>query len=177
MIRKSELFEIDKLSHSSLVNSTPRHMFPQERDWTCAIACIRTLISGLATTVPSEDKIIQDFNIQPGALYSKDIKDLKILWAYDAIYGCDKPNITFDDIIEYMDSGRFVMIECLYNYAHWLVLLGYYPSDDCNIEHSRLLVYDPYYDCVRLEHTDEVMTMWIDGNFTVTNVQKDFIAI
>ena len=77
-----------------------------------------------------------------------------------------------------MNNGYAIMIESMINYAHWLVLLGYYIiGDSRDIESHKVLVYDPYYDKVRLIIADEFLSMWIDGDHEKTGVVKDFIAI
>lgn len=86
-------------------------------------------------------------------------------------------NVSFDMVLDLMKQGYYIMLECMYNYAHWLVLLGYYPLDNSTLEKSSLLVYDPYYNNVRLLNADEFIAMWIDGNYGNTMVEKDFIAI
>ena len=60
-----------------------------------------------------------------------------------------------------MEDGYYVMVESMYNYAHWMVLLGYYPLEQANVEKSRLLVYDPWFDQVRLLIADEFLPMWV----------------
>ena len=114
--------------------------------------------------------------MKPGPYYSKDIKSMGMVAKYDVLYGCDNKNINMDNILEYITNGYFIMLECLYNYAHWIVLLGFYPLAD-NIEKSKLLIYDPYYNEVRLLNADEFINMWIDGNYLENKIEKDFIAI
>ena len=177
MKRKSEYFQKYGLRHDRVVSMQPRQLFPQETDWTCAVACARTLLSGVTKKVPEEKEIVVACNMQPGPHFSKEIKDSGVLAQYDVVYGCDMKDKDFDMILDYMEDGYYMMLECMYNYAHWMVLLGYYPVEDSDIERSRLLLYDPYYDQVRLVHVDEFISMWIDGNFANSGIEKDFIAI
>ena len=66
-------------------------------------------------------------------------------------------------MLNYLKSGYFVMIEGMLNYAHWLVLLSYYPdSSSLNVGDARVLVFDPYYNKVRLVILDEFINMWVD---------------
>lgn len=177
MERKHDFFEMDKLSHEDVVVSAPKKFFPQETDWTCSIACIRTLLSGFLREVPGEIFFIESYHLIPGPHYSKDIKRLNILEKYDVKFGCDSVDNSFDKILDYMEEGYGVMVECMYNYAHWFVLLGYYPLEEGDIEKSKLLVYDPYYDEMRLLRVEEFINMWVDGNYENTRIEKDFIAI
>ena len=177
MKRQHEFFEPNKINHSKVLSISPSRLYPQETDWTCSVACLRTILSGIDKTVPSEEDLVRRYNMQPGPYYSKDIKTLGILNNYDAVYGCDNKDVSFDDILSYVEIGYSVMLECLINYAHWLVLLGYYPLDNTNIEKSQLMLYDPYYDQIRLVNADEFINMWIDGDFANTKVEKDFVAV
>ena len=68
----------------------------------------------------------------------------------------------------------YIMAECMYNYAHWVVVLGYFAvRDPEDTEEHRILLYDPYYDQVRLVIADEFLTMWCDPDGHV----KEFVAI
>jgi hypothetical protein len=175
-MRKQVLFKTPSLKCNHVVSSSLKQLYPQETDWTCSIACIRTILSANDVKI-SENEYIQTYRMSPQPYYSKDIKNLHILDEYKTVYGCDNPCIPFDDILNYMQNGYCVMVECLYNYAHWLVLLGYYPCSNGNIEQGRLLAYDPYYNEVRLLNVDEFLAMWIDGDYEHTRVKQDFIAI
>lgn len=177
MIRREEYFGKCELKHHQIVSMQPRELFPQETDWTCAVACIRTMLSGVTEHVPTEQEFVQMCGMKPGPHYSKEIKEGGLLEQYDVVYGCDADRKDFDMILDYMEEGYYMMLECMYNYAHWMVLLGYYPLEGSDIERSKLLMYDPYYDQVRLMHVDEFISMWIDGDFANSGVERDFIAI
>lgn len=177
MQRKDQLFKRTTLLHNGVVSNAPKKLFPQETDWTCSIACIRTILSGIIENVPSEEYYVNTYKMIPGPHYSGNIKELGILDEYDVIYGCDETEKTFDKVLDYLENGYFIMLESMYNYSHWLVLLGYYPLGDDDLEKSRLLMYDPYYDETRLFSVDEFISMWIDGNYAQTKVERDFIAL
>lgn len=166
-----------ELKNRHVVSNGPKKLFLQETDWTCSIACIRTLLSGFLADVEEEKDFVEKYSLKPGPHYSRDIKRIGILDDYDTVYGCDAENVSFDMVLDLMKQGYYIMLECMYNYAHWLVLLGYYPLDNSTLEKSSLLVYDPYYNNVRLLNADEFIAMWIDGNYGNTMVEKDFIAI
>lgn len=89
VMRKFELFSKLKLNTQTYTSNVPRVLYKQERDWTCSIACIRTLLSSVSDNVLSEDEFISIFKLTPSPYYSKDIKSLCILSDIDAIYGCD----------------------------------------------------------------------------------------
>ncbi len=178
MKRKEELFSSRKIKNKESVSNTPVKLLPQERDWTCAIGCIRTILSALDDKVLEEDEFIERYSMKPGPHYSKDIKEKKILQGYDVRYGCDTSNICIDDVIALMKEGYYVMLESMVNYAHWMVLLGYYTCYDFqDVEKHKMLFYDPYYNEIKLMNADEFLSMWIDGNYAETKVEKDFIAI
>lgn len=175
--RKFEVWVKQKLEHNKVISLAPPILYPQERDWTCFIGSLRTILSGLTSTVPTENELIDKLNLIPNPYFSKDIKKWDLLSTYDVIYGCDNKDITFDDILDYYVNEYFIMLECMINYSHWMVLLGYYPLNNNEIEMSKLLLYDPYYDEVRLMNTDEFISMWADGNHNDNKIEKDFIAI
>lgn len=177
MERVREWFSGGVLEHRSVVTNNPRKLYPQERDWTCSIACIRSLLSGFLEQVPEEESLVEACRLQPGPHYSGDIKRYHLLDNYNTVYGCDHRDITFDALLDYMEQGYFVMVESMINYAHWMVLLGCYPAEDGDPECSDLLLYDPYYNKVRLVLVDEFLAMWRDGDYENTRVDKDFIAV
>lgn len=177
MVRKAELFPKFELSHKNVITWKAHQMFLQERDWTCAISCIRTLLSGMQSDVPSEDSYIKEYKLGPSPYYSKDIKRLELLAGRDVIYGCDVDKINFDKILSYLEGGYGIMLESLHNYAHWMVLLGYYPLTNEADDKSQLLMYDPYMNQVRLLNTEEFVNMWIDADHNKNGIVNDFIAI
>lgn len=180
--RKWEYFKPYTINKRESLSQVPPFLYPQERDWTCSIACIRTLLSGVMKNVPEEETLVEKYRLNPGPHYSKDIKEKGILQDIlkpeKIIFGCDQKNAQFSDILNYMEEGYYIMLESMVNYSHWMVLLGYYVTvDEANPEKCRLLFYDPYYNEVKLLNYDEFIGMWIDGNYKVSNVEKDFIAI
>lgn len=172
-MRKEELFKKREMLIKNSISLTPPQLFKQERDWTCSIGCIRTLLSAITNTVPSEDEIIKKYKIEPNNLYSKDIKDLNILYKYDVKYGCDK-DLEFDKIIELMQKGYYIMLESMVHYSHWMVLIGYFTNSE-DIENYQLLFFDPYYNEIRLIRADEFIDMWADGEDS--DIQRDYIAL
>ena len=76
MQRKHQLFTPNIIKYNQNISNVPKIFYPQERDQTCSIACIRTILSGLIDDIPSENDIINKNNMQPGPYYSKDIKKL-----------------------------------------------------------------------------------------------------
>ena len=177
MRRKFEYFKTENFKERNCTGNIPKKLFKQERDWTCSIACIRTILSTFEKEVPSEEYYIQNYNLTPGPYFSKDIKRLKMLDKYNVIYGCDNP-IDLENLLDYIDDGYYVMVESMINVSHWLVLIGYFQlKDKTNLEDHKILLFDPYYDNVRLVNADEFYGMWIDGHYEKTNVTRDFIAL
>ncbi len=176
-MRKKEYFNYQDLSHQAVICRAPLTMFPQERDWTCSVACIRTILSGIDGSVLPEDHFVETYKLTPGPLFSRDLKALGLLDGYDVIYGCDRASTSFDQLLSYMEDGYYVMMESMLNFSHWFVLMGYFPASDRDIEKGRVLVYDPYYNCPRLLILDEFIQMWLDGNHHVNSVRQDFVAV
>lgn len=179
MRRNNEYFgENRNLYPDHCISNVPPKLFRQERDWSCSIACIRSLLSGTDVSW-TENYLIEKFNMSPGPYYSKDYKAINIFpQTLDVILGCDNPDITVKRLFQYMEDGYYIMAETMYNYAHWYVILGYYLSnDENNPEHHTIVAYDPYYDEIRLVNADEFETMWLDGDHANNHILKDFIAI
>lgn len=176
MERKYAFPQNPPLAHRQVAAQNPRTLCPQQTDWTCALACIRTMLSGFLDTLPSEESLVEEYRLEPGPHYSREIKESGMLRAYQAVYGCDG-EVSFDQILDYLDQGYYVMLESMYNYAHWMVLLAYYPLKGGEVEASRLLFYDPYYDQIRSLILDEFLNMWQDGGWQKNGIQKDFIAL
>jgi hypothetical protein len=171
-----EVFKPAKVNYDKVVTQSPPVFYPQEKDWTCFLGCIRTILTGITEDIPSEEEFVEKYQLEKKPYFSEDIKNSEMLKDYSVMYGCDDPLVSFDDILLHCREGYYVMLETMYNFSHWFVLLGYYPSHN-DVEISRILVYDPYYDEVRLLNLDEFLGMWIDGDFPHTKVEKDYIAI
>lgn len=177
MNRRKEYFKNkSNYINNICISSNILQVFPQERDWTCSVACIRTILSGIDKKVLSEKEFINKYKLIPGPYFSKDIKKLKLLSKYEVIYGCDEKDVKFNNILKYMKNSYSIMFESMYNFSHWMVLLGCYILDR-NMEKGKMVTYDPYYDEIRLLNVDEFLSMWQDGNYQKNKVLKDFIAI
>lgn len=162
---------------SKCCSNAPRTLYKQERDWTCSIACIRTLLSAVQDEVESEDEFIEKYKFEIGPHYSKDIQDKSVFSeCLSVIYGCNCKNTSIKQLFSYMEDGYYIMVESMYNYAHWYAVLGYYVIGD-DPEKHKISIYDPYYDEVRLLNADEFSGMWLDGDHEKTGVYRDFIAI
>lgn len=176
--RKMECFNTPPLKTTDSLSNVPLKLYPQERDWTCSIACIRSLLSAVSAEVPDEDTLVEKYSLIPGPHFSRDIKRLNILEGYDVIYGCDHKEIDFDALMELYRKGYYVMTEGMINYSHWLVFLGYFTIGEyTDPERNRVLFFDPYYNEIRILRADEFINMWIDGNHEKSGIERDFIAI
>ena len=173
MERIMDLFDKNTISANNSAIFKVGSLFKQQHDWTCSIACIRTILSGFGINI-SENHFIQQYNLIPSPYFSKDIYQLHILDDYQTIYGFNHP-VSFDKIIEYLNEGYGIMIETMFSVSHWYCLLAYYHFDNGDIEKDKVLIYDPYYDRLQLLILDEIIDMWRDGiNKDIIN---DFIAI
>lgn len=178
-MRKRELFSEEKTGKMRNVSRFPKTLYPQERDWTCSIACIRTMLSGMPESAASEDDYIKKYALTPAPYYSRQIKALGVLDGLDVLFGCDsaKP-ANLGDMTRLMESGYSVMIESLVNGAHWMVLLGYAVCGgaeqlDC---HSAIF-FDPYYNKVRIINAEEFSSEWACSDKKSSGVERDFIAV
>lgn len=156
----------------------PKALHRQERDWTCAIACLRSIVSSIKN-IGTEEEIILKYNLSPGPLYSKNLKELHILDELDVIYGCDivEKTYAYEYLYDLLKQDYFVMVESMINYDHWLVLCAYFINGEDTPDKQTVLLYDPYYNEMKLYRAEEFGAMWISGNYGVNGVTLDFIAI
>ena len=175
--RKHEYFsKASKLKINKCIYSNVTKLYKQNHDWTCSVACIRTIMSPIKSFKLTEDDIIDKYNLKPGPEYSKDIKRISLLKDYDTIYGTDKKDFTLEDLLLLIDSGYNVMIEGCFNYSHWITILSFFNFNN-DPEESIVIIYDPYYDEIKQYRLDELSSMWIDGDYAKSKVKKDFIAV
>lgn len=151
-------------------------MHKQNRDWTCSIACLRTILG----TQKTEDWFVNIFHMKPGPYYSGDFKKIADQFkGFSFLFGCDDSKCDdvekFYKILSLIKDGWSVMIETMYNYAHWLVILGFYPCGN-KISNCNILLWDPYSGNTRMKNMEEVISMWIDGDFAHTKIKNDYIA-
>ena len=155
-------------------------LFPQERDWTCSIACLRSILSGFYEDIPTEQYILNSLQLTPGPYFSKDIKKQQIIQKITALcgpkkeqspiliqYGCDNPirNISDEDAFEqiaiWLKKEHAIILESAYNEMHWMVLLGYVPKkQNGTIADCDYILYDPYQNTTRILNAEEFITMW-----------------
>ena len=118
--RMSEYFQPNGEYREFCVGRTPKKLYKQERDWTCAIACIRTMLSAF-NEEKDEAWYVDTYQMVPGPHFSKDIKRLGILDNYDVVYGCDEEDRDLNKVLAYSEAGYYVMLESMYNFSHWMV--------------------------------------------------------
>lgn len=171
--------ENENVEKSDIAIMIPKNLYFQERDWTCVIACLRSITSSIKD-IGSEDYIIDTYSLKPKPRYSKDIKKLNILESFDVLYGCDynyKKNCGYNFLYELLKNNYFIMVESMINYDHWLVLCGYFPNSSNDISKQNILLYDPYFNELKIYRVEEFGAMWISGEHIKNNVIRDFIAI
>lgn len=166
--------KLPNIETSDILKSSMK-LYNQERDWTCCIACLRTITSNI-DYLGSEDIIINQYNFTPGPYYSKDIKERQLLLNYNVIYGCDIIEKTPELLCKLLKDYN-IMIETMLNYDHWLVILGYFTNNSTQINKHQILLYDPYFNKVRLENAEEIFSMWVSGEHIKNNIKNDFIAV
>lgn len=177
---KAEYFE-DYKFHNKLeenIWNVPKHFYRQERDWTCSIAVLRTILSSIYN-IGTEDEILKKYNFQPGPHYSAEIQEKGIIDSrkVKVYYGCYYKNSPKDmsEIIELLKNGFFVAMETMINFDHWVVLLGYSHLGD--FDDDMITYYCPYFSEVRTVHFSEFVEMWKSGNYAENDVVNDFIAV
>lgn len=153
--------------------STIDKMFRQERDWTCAIACLRTLFNGKFT----EDELIEKHEIEKGPKYSKDIKPWieGLARPRDYYLGCDYKyvNVRPAERLATLLNSYNVMVELTLNYAHWVVILHY--AHLGSLADDVVTIYDPYFNKVRLFPAEEILSMWY--GIMEAEIEHDFVAV
>lgn len=175
----------DRISDGIMLDINRIIPYRQECDWTCSIACLRTI----ARTTKSGKSIIDQLGMKPGAYYSdffyEKYKDDK---RYDMLFGCNdtidtvngttdwnKAKAKFTYLCILLREGYSVMVESIYNISHWMVLIGYLPkgTEFCDCE---VLLWDPYLGKYRVENLEEFISMWYNGD-NVNGVKGDYIAV
>lgn len=160
MDRKIEYFT-PILLHRELRNcaNTPRRLYPQKRDWTCAVACARSI----ASLPVSEDTMVSALHLKVGPHYS----DEMVSWfprEFQVVAGRDNTGYDISDLLYLLQQGYYVSL--MYSF-HWRVLIGHIMMGD--IEHSVCLLYDPYYNRVEQVITDELCALLA--------AEMDFVAV
>lgn len=176
MIR--EFFSEDEyVEQNETAIMVPKKLYFQERDWTCVIACIRSITSSIRY-IGTEMDIINDYSLYPKPRYSKDIKELHILDSFDTLYGCDfNKNYGIKYLYDLLKDNYYIAVESMINYDHWLVLCGYFPNSSNNISQQSVLLYDPYFNELRIYRAEEFCSMWLSGEHLNNNIKFDFIAV
>lgn len=174
-----EYFQNDYIiSKKETAIMTPKILYRQERDWTCSIACLRSITSSIRD-VGSEESIIMTHSLIPGPKYSRDLKAMHILDEFDVIYGCDitEKKYAYELLYDLLKQDYFVMVESMINYDHWLVLCAYFINGEDTPDKQTILLYDPYYNEMKLYRAEEFGAMWISGNHGSNGVMLDFVAV
>ena len=158
----------------------PSALYPQMFDWTCSIACIRSITSGIID-MPDDITLVKSLNLKPGPYYSKDLKALNILdnKHLEVSYGCDDPNqdiLDPSDIWLLLHDGWRVMANWMMSRDHWTVMMGYLVTEE-NQELNQILYYCPYFNEIRTVRTGDFECMWNGGGQSNIIGQPDYIAV
>lgn len=178
--RKYEHFEqASPIGLDNAVASVPPKMFRQERDWTCSIACLRTIASKFKD-VEGEDEIVRKYGLNPGPHYTDDLVKCGILDEFDfEVSSTVPPNVAEElkRVYHLLETGATVMVETCRSFDHWLVLLAYFPGGHEYTEDQYVLMWDPYYAETFLMRVSEFCDEWLSGYWESNGVACDFIAI
>ena len=160
------------------VGVIPPVLYNQVLDWTCAIACLRSITSGLVD-LGTDEEIVTKYGIKPGPLYSRDIKKLGILDSseLDIVYGCDKSTdeVSLSYLWNLLNQGYRVMTDWMYSYDHWTVVLSYLVSEKDLCYHT-ITCYDPYCGETFNIRAGHFIVMWQSGEYS-SGITRDFIAV
>lgn len=167
----SELFEQKETMQWVNIANVPITLYQQDYDWTCPIACLRSVLFALSPQNIDKGDLhyISTYNLFPKPYFSKDFKEKNIienelasegsLAEYSILYGCDK-KIEFDDLVDLLRKGYFIMTRYVYNH-HWCLILGFFNQkmsrylDDCHV-----LLYDSHFNKLHLENAADFEKMW-----------------
>lgn len=154
----------------------PPQLCRQEKIWTCSVAAIRTILSAFGGKVLSEAEFIKKYNLVKGPHYTEEIMSKKMLGKKKVLSCLDFANqeISLKLLNNLLKEKYYIMAECLYNCAHWVVVLAYIATGGKgDLKEHRILFYDPYYDETRLVRADEFYEMWCD----IDGHRHEFIAV
>ena len=175
--RICEYFDVEPKENYISCSNTPPRLMRQERDWTCSVAAVRTILSAFAEKPLPETDFIAKYKLTPGPHYTEEILDKKMFGDNKTILShldVRKEDISLKLLNNLLVQKYYIMAECMYNYAHWVVILAYLAiRNKSDTEEHQILFYDPYYDETRLVRADEFATMWCDpdGHY------REFIAV
>lgn len=177
--RLSEHFE--KALPTGFVNAVsaiPPKLYKQERDWTCSVACLRSIASKYKD-LGSEDEIVSKYGMDHGPYYAHELISCGLLDEFDYETTSVKPN-PFNDlqrVYKLLAGGATVMVETCKSFDHWLVLLAYFPNGCEFTEDHSVLMWDPYYNETLLMRASEFCDEWLSGEWASNNILCDFLAI
>lgn len=157
----------------SIVN-TPVNFYRQERDWTCSIACVRTVISAFNNNI-SEEQIIKDNNLKMGGQHIEDMKKWSCFKDLKLESQETRPIKDIQGLYDLLLDNYIIICAHAYNLYHYIVCYGYLTTNERqNPENQCILFYDPYLDEHKLINADIFDTMWYDIG---TNKYRDYIAV
>ena len=76
--RVSEYFKVEKKEKYKSYSNMPCLLIKQERDWTCSVAAVRTILSAFMAKPLSETFFIEHYNLIPGPHYTEEILNKKM---------------------------------------------------------------------------------------------------
>ena len=175
--RLCEYFDAEKKENFISCSNTPPRLLRQERDWTCSVAAVRSILSAFADKPLTENDFIAKYKLTPGPHYTEEILNKKMFGDNKKILShldFDKDDVSLKLLNKLLAQKYYIMAECMYNYSHWVVILAYLAvRNKSDTEEHQILFYDCYYDETRLVRADEFATMWCDpdGHY------REFIAV
>lgn len=156
-----EHFDYPRLKYDMphAVSEIPKNLYVQERDWTCAIACFRSIVdSDIA-----EPNFIQQNSIMRGPHYTTEMKtkewphpNFEVKYAEGDVSDLD-PSVVWQHLYEHWR----VMLETDLNGGHWMIVLALVPTQNS----WDAVVWDPYYGRARVFDLPELLCMCHDYAF------------
>lgn len=160
-----------------LMSSGIREFFAQQRDWTCGLAALRTLLTKNKFSFfrLSEEILVEhakQLGMKPGPRSAEDLKRIAGTFYKREE---DNPILTKCDFEDYDIVSLFkdynLAIECSIMGGHWLVIMDIITNDDT----TKVRLYDSYYNSVIELDLKQFNEMWEDK--ILTNTYREFIAI
>lgn len=172
--------KVEKLQKIDMATSPIKNTYKQERDWTCSIASLRTILSSALKEVPDENYFIERYKLEPGPIYSRDICNWDILEHVE--FGSSKyspidGNMPANMLHGLLMRGYSVMLNTMFSYDHWIVVLGIYPNGEDSIDKVQVVYYDPYYNKTCITSMEELVDVWYSGMNAVNNIIFDYVAV
>ena len=148
--------------------------YPQERDWTCGLACLRTLLNATyrKKTPLSEEELVardKERGAVPGPRTASDLKNLLKAFQLDE-YLFTPEDFEIKDIYDCF-TAHLIAVESRLHGGHWLVIMSISKGKGSDY----IELYDPYYDKILSFTLSQFYALWMDDKLLSNS--REFIAV